>query len=621
MRKCLRTLLLFLIFTGCSARKPLVVEKPRPFVSDNWKLEITHVDVSDYPKINLRGIVLDTAGNVVKNLAPPFGHLDDWQQIWIPLVQQHPVWGEKIYHDFTVIENQFEEGDTTTNLYALRKKKANIERQIRQGRDIYRDVIERVKRRKQQMPAVKRELMAQSSVVLVLDISGSMSGEPLAKAKMAAVEFLAFSDAEIALIAFDDRVVHLSDFSRDKNHLTSAVLSLKSRGGTQLYDAVYEAIKMLRTKEGEKHILALTDGQTSGDSYTLQEIINFANSGNIKINAKTGDHVKIFTVGLKFSGTNLTRLSEQTGGEHYFADSPTELLAIFSKYIGFDLEQTHASTELSFKLQMVNSQIEQTIANINKYFYYDIKFTSRFPIEDGLNFRIGFKFGNQEIWQTIKIPVSKKELAVRGYVIDLNSKEKIPYATVTINPQMVDTTFSVSTDSSGYFESKVIRTANKYSVFAQAPDYFISAKEYKLAKPDSYYVTVQLKLKKAQVGAKAVMRSVHFENNEFLFEPVSIPDLMSMGGFLVQYPEYKFQISGHTDSFGKASYNQWLSEKRAEAVAEFFVGLGVPEENIQIRGYGESKRLFPDTNEQNRYMNRRVEIKLIEIDHGRVVNK
>lgn len=81
----------------------------------------------------------------------------------------------------------------------------------------------------------------------------------------------------------------------------------------------------------------------------------------------------------------------------------------------------------------------------------------------------------------------------------------------------------------------------------------------------------------------------------------------------IRHPEFKIEIAGHTDSYGAERYNQWLSEKRAEAVAEFFASLGVREENMQVMGYGESRPLAPDTNEENRYLNRRVEISLIEL--------
>lgn len=613
--KTMFAFVLLIFCLACAGRQRSVKDRDSAPTSDKdwaWILKIIDTDASQYPRVKLQGVVLDSSGSVVKNLAPPYGHLDDWQEIWVPLVQQHPMWGEREYRDFEVTETQSENIDTTGFL-ALLKEEEEIELQIAQGEEAFKEVIERVLRRKQQLLSSTLELMRNTSAVLVMDVSGSMTGEPLLQAQMAAAEFVEYSEAEIALIAFDDRVYKKAPFTRDRGLLITTVLALSSGGGTHLYDALYEAIDMLKGRSGEKHIIALTDGQTGGDQYTLEQIINFANSGDISVVAQTGTHTKLFTIGLGFAGGNLRALAAQTGGKYYFTNQASELLEIFSEYIGFELEQTRKSLDLYARIERVRAAIEQIKASVFRDYHYDISFTSRFPTEDGLDMRISFKFGGKTTWNVVKIPVSQKELLARGYVLDEQTQHRVPNASVTINPQKIDTTFVVTTDSAGYFEKRVIRTNNRYSVFAEAEGYFISTKEYRLARPDSFFVTVQLKVRKAEVGASAAIRSVHFENNEFLFEPISFPDLISMGSYLVQHPEFRIEIAGHTDSFGKDSYNQWLSERRAEIVAEFFASLGVPEENLEVRGYGESKPLVPDTSEENRYMNRRVEITLVGV--------
>lgn len=611
----LLAIILTLCFLSCAGQQTSSTSSrplPRPFIDPAWELQIIETDVSAYPDVRLRGVVLDSAGDIVKNLAPPYGHLDDWHLIWVPLVQRHPMWGEHELLDFKVTETQFE-GIDTTRYRALIREKKEIELQLQQGEDRYHDVIARVEARKAQLPDSVLASMKNTSIVVVMDVSGSMSGEPLAKAKMAAAELLEFSEADIAVIAFDNQVYEKISFSRDKERLTNAVLSLTSQGGTHLYNALYRAINMLRGRSGEKHILALTDGATGGDRYSLAEIINFANSGDVSVVAQTGDHTKLFTIGLGYRGTNLNELAARTGGKYYFADNPSQVIEIFSDYIGFKLEQTRRPQDLHDQLARVNRALEQLQANIFKHYHYDISFTSHFPTEDGLDLQVSFKFGTRRIDSSVPIPVSQRELFARGYVVDDVTLERIANARVTVKPQMIDTTYTVTTDSNGYFARRIVRTPNKYSVFAEADGYFISAEEHRWARPDSFFVTVQLKLRKAEVGVKTALRTVHFENNEFLFEPVSFPDLVEMADYFLRHPEFKIEIAGHTDSYGGESYNQWLSEKRAEAVAEFFASLGVREENMQVMGYGESRPLAPDTNEENRYMNRRVEISLIEL--------
>ncbi|MGH0038479.1 MAG: OmpA family protein [Myxococcota bacterium] len=71
-------------------------------------------------------------------------------------------------------------------------------------------------------------------------------------------------------------------------------------------------------------------------------------------------------------------------------------------------------------------------------------------------------------------------------------------------------------------------------------------------------------------------------------------------------------IVGHTDSTGEATFNQALSEARARAVAQIFVGQGVPQGSIFFQGVGESQPLMSNESRAGRVANRRVEVVEIE---------
>jgi OOP family OmpA-OmpF porin len=69
-------------------------------------------------------------------------------------------------------------------------------------------------------------------------------------------------------------------------------------------------------------------------------------------------------------------------------------------------------------------------------------------------------------------------------------------------------------------------------------------------------------------------------------------------------------ISGHTDSIGRKTYNQTLSERRASAVADFLGAQGIPVAKIQSVGYGEDQPISSNSSKQGRAQNRRVEINI-----------
>jgi len=77
-------------------------------------------------------------------------------------------------------------------------------------------------------------------------------------------------------------------------------------------------------------------------------------------------------------------------------------------------------------------------------------------------------------------------------------------------------------------------------------------------------------------------------------------------------PGFKIQIHGHTDDMGKEKYNLELSLKRANFIAEYVEAKGVDPSRLTVEGYGSDQPLAPNTTEQGRAANRRVEVKLVE---------
>lgn len=72
------------------------------------------------------------------------------------------------------------------------------------------------------------------------------------------------------------------------------------------------------------------------------------------------------------------------------------------------------------------------------------------------------------------------------------------------------------------------------------------------------------------------------------------------------------RVSGHADQRGPASYNLELSKKRAEAVREYLVSRGVPDDIIDVRAYGEERPIIPDPDSpEDLQRNRRVQFEIV----------
>ena len=98
-------------------------------------------------------------------------------------------------------------------------------------------------------------------------------------------------------------------------------------------------------------------------------------------------------------------------------------------------------------------------------------------------------------------------------------------------------------------------------------------------------------------------------------EPAAEPELGKVVTVLKSYPNAHVEIDGHADGKGDISYNQKLSERRAQAVAQWLIGhAAITAGHVQTRGFGKTKPVAPNTNPDGsdnpagRAKNRRVEI-------------
>ncbi len=80
---------------------------------------------------------------------------------------------------------------------------------------------------------------------------------------------------------------------------------------------------------------------------------------------------------------------------------------------------------------------------------------------------------------------------------------------------------------------------------------------------------------------------------------------------LNNYPETVIQVNGYTDSTGGNAHNQELSQRRANAVAQYFISRGVSRNRIVANGFGSSYPIASNSTAAGRLQNRRVEIKIL----------
>lgn len=106
-------------------------------------------------------------------------------------------------------------------------------------------------------------------------------------------------------------------------------------------------------------------------------------------------------------------------------------------------------------------------------------------------------------------------------------------------------------------------------------------------------------------GNVYTFNNVYFETNKWNVRTESRAELDGLIDVLKANPNLRIEVAGHADQRGSASYNQWLSNKRSNAVRDYLIKNGVSASQLEVKGYGEDSS-FPTLDE-----NRRVEFKII----------
>ncbi|QNK31876.1 OmpA family protein [Serratia sp. JUb9] len=101
---------------------------------------------------------------------------------------------------------------------------------------------------------------------------------------------------------------------------------------------------------------------------------------------------------------------------------------------------------------------------------------------------------------------------------------------------------------------------------------------------------------------------VLFGNNVGKLSPESAETVKKMGQALLSVNIVKFRLDGHTDNYGEDSYNDRLSLRRANTVADQLASVGIPRSDIETRGMGKRDPVADNRTSKGRAENRRVSI-------------
>jgi Ca-activated chloride channel family protein len=173
------------------------------------------------------------------------------------------------------------------------------------------------------------------SVGVIFDVSGSMSGDKIRRAREALSKFIQTShdSDEYFLIGFNSRAQLLLDKTRDGDAVLDKLTFVETRGQTALYDAVYLGVeKVQRGTHPKRALLVISDGQDNNSRYSFDNLRRLLKESDVTVygvGILSGSDAGS-SLGMEGQGI-LDELSGVSGGKAFFPRSGAEMDDIFEQ--------------------------------------------------------------------------------------------------------------------------------------------------------------------------------------------------------------------------------------------------------------------------------------------------
>ena len=173
-------------------------------------------------------------------------------------------------------------------------------------------------------------------------------------------------------------------------------------------------------------------------------------------------------------------------------------------------------------------------------------------------------------------------------------------------------------DANGSFSFNLSNRAT-YELYAKKEKFLsqvanVDANNYNRSK--SVFVRLEICGDEVKCGEAIRLNNILYDSNKAFIREDAKPDLNKVVQFMKDNPDAKVELSAHSDSKGRASYNLQLSERRARAAADYIVKRGIAPSRVVSKGYGETKLLNQCADgtrcsDAEHQLNRRTEFKTV----------
>ncbi len=220
-----------------------------------------------------------------------------------------------------------------------------------------------------------------------------------------------------------------------------------------------------------------------------------------------------------------------------------------------------------------------------------------------------YTFSVPHVWKS-----NRSSTYAQGRVLDAETKKPVHAQVQLYNVNVDSLVQQVASDKVSGEYTIVLTEGQPYALYVSAPGYLLKSLHFDYSSPKALQpVALDVYLAPLQTGAAVVLHNLFFNTGKYTLAQPSKTELSKLLVFLRQNKLVQLQITGHTDDVGSEKDNLILSEKRAQAVVDYLASNGISKSRLRYKGYGESKPLKPNTSEENRQQNRRIEMQVVDV--------
>jgi len=272
---------------------------------------------------------------------------------------------------------------------------------------------------------------------------------------------------------------------------------------------------------------------------------------------------------------------------------------------GYDLYKSEkidtawsAPVNLGYPLNTYEDQVSLFVSANGKNGYYSYEKAEGGERRESMLY--SFEFPGEGV-------LENSSVFITGNIYDANTKKplKADIELFILGENLPASIFTSDEKTGGYLT--ILNENIRIALYINCPGYLFESETFDLSNGEKTAVRHDFYLKPITVGNSVRLNNIFFDLNSADLSPESKTELNKIVRFLNDNAGVRISIAGHTDDLGSEQYNQQLSLNRARSVYDYLIKEGIKIQSITFAGYGESRPIMDNTDEESRKLNRRIE--------------